>query len=478
MSSKVKRAIVFELNRLTEGQEIILGYLTYHAGRLWNQANYLIKNKLAKPDYRDLYNRLKDESLHLRSLQSRSAQIVLDELSRGWSNFFKFLKDPEKFKKKGTSVVKPPNYINPEIPHRVVTWDKTGFRIEGSKIRLSLSKNLKEHLLKKFGYSPEYLWIETGYKDLEDLKVLNVQVVPYKSYGQISFKAVVVYEKEIPEVRLQGNKVLAVDYGVSNFATCVIEGNPVSYIIDGRGLKTLLRKKLKKIINLQKRLDNLKKKGLPTIQLEKKLHRLWKNVKNLLRDYAHKVSNLIKELAVRNKVKTVVIGKVQESKNRENNLPDLVNQMFKLLPHGKVTEYLMYKLKEVGIEVRLIDESYTSVTDSCDEDAGVTRTRKGNGRRVKRGLFLSPIKGLINADVNGARNILRKFKKKWFDLVTGLRKVVRVRIYKFGEGISESLYAGIGVEGGVNPPGGISPSTVLSISRGETPSEAYDFSRR
>jgi putative transposase len=453
---KVKRALVIELNRLTKEQEIVFGYLTYHAGKLWNQANYLVKNRLAKPDYRDLYNKLKDNSMHLSSLQSRCAQIVLDELSRAWSNFFKFLKVPEKYKKKGVKIVKPPKYVNPETPHRVVTWDKTGFKIEGSKIRLSLSKGLKEHLLKNFGFSPEYLWIETGYKGLEEFKVLNIQIVPYKSYGHISFKLVVVYEKEIPEITLQKGKVLAIDYGTSNFATCVIEGNPISYIIDGKGLKTLLRKKLKKIARLQSKLDNLKNKGLPTIQVEKKLHRVWKRVKNLLRDYAHKVSNLIKELAILNGVKTVVIGKVQESKNKGNNLPDLVNQLFKLLPHGKVTEYLTYKLKEVGIEVKLVEENYTSVTDSCDERAGVVKESKGNGRRIKRGLFLSPIKGIINADVNGARNILRKCKKKWFDLVTGLKRVVKVRIYKLSEGISESLlYAGIGVEGGVNLPGGI-----------------------
>ena len=474
MSRKVKRAIVFELSCLTEEQKIVFGYLTYHAGKLWNQANYLVRNRLAKPDYRDLYNKLKDASLHLRSLQSRSAQIVLDELSRGWKNFFKFLENPEKFKEKEIETVKPPSYANPETPHRVVTWDKTGFKIEGSKIRLSLSKSLKEYLLKKFGFFPEYLWIETGYRDLEKLKVLNVQLGPYKSYGYVSFKLVVVYEKEVFEVKAKGDKVLAIDYGISNFATCVVEGNPVSYIVDGRGLKTLLRKKLKKIFNLQKRLDNLKNKGLPTIQLERKLHRLWKSVKNLLRDYAHKVSNLITKLAVLKGVKTVVIGKIQESKNKESNLPDLVNQMFKLLPHGKVTEYLTYKIKEVGIEVKLIDESYTSVTDSCDREAGVKKESKGNGRRIKRGLFLSPIKGLINADVNGARNILRKFKKEWFDLVTGLRKVVKIRVYKFSEGISESLlYAGIGVEGGVNPPGGIRVGVTY-----QTPSEAYDFSRR
>jgi putative transposase len=164
----------------------------------------------------------------------------------------------------------------------------------------------------------------------------------------------------------------------------------------------------------------------------------------------------------------VVRGKVQESKNKKNNLPDVVNQPFKMLPHGKVTKYLTYKLKEVGVEVKLIDESYTSVADSCDRKAGVTKESKGNGRRIKRGLFLSPIKGLVNADVNGARNILRKFKKKWFDLVTGLKRVVKVRIYKLSEGISESLlYAGIGVEGGVNPPRGIRAGISC-----QTPSEA------
>ena len=96
---KVKRALVIELNSLTKEQEIILGHLTYHAGKLWNQANYLVKNKLTKPAYRELYNKLKDKSIHLCTIQSRSAQIVLDELSRGWNNFFKFLKDPKRYKK-------------------------------------------------------------------------------------------------------------------------------------------------------------------------------------------------------------------------------------------------------------------------------------------------------------------------------------------------------------------------------------------
>ncbi|WP_170145605.1 hypothetical protein, partial [Hydrogenothermus marinus] len=63
--------------------------------------------------------------------------------------------------------------------------------------------------------------------------------------------------------------------------------------------------------------------------------------------------------------------------------------------------------------------------------------------------------------------ILRKFKKKWFDLITGLKKVVKIRLYRL-KGISESLLdEGIGVVGSVNLPGGI--RTALSC---QTPSEA------
>jgi len=80
-----------ELNKTDKTTQIILGYITYHAGKLWNEANYLVVNKLAKPNKFDLYNKLKDASIHKKSLQSRTAQIVLDELSRDWQNFFKFL---------------------------------------------------------------------------------------------------------------------------------------------------------------------------------------------------------------------------------------------------------------------------------------------------------------------------------------------------------------------------------------------------
>jgi len=310
---KIKRSLRIELNNIDQTTQIVLGYLTYHAGKLWNEANYLVKNRLAKPSLYDLYNKLKDTSIHKKSLQSRTAQIVLDELSRGWRNFFDYLQKPEKY----PSPVKPPKCNKKKLPHRPVIYDKTGFKIEGNTIRLSLSKELKKHLKEKYNIDINYLTIKTGL-DLSRLNILNIQIIPYKAYGNITYRLNIVYGKEPPLQELKADRVLAIDYGISNFATIVIEGHPISYIIDGKGVQSILRKYLKKLARWQKKRDNLLNKGLSTSGVDKILHRIQKRINNLIRDYAHKVSNLMLEIAKKYNVSTIVIGKLQESKNKAN----------------------------------------------------------------------------------------------------------------------------------------------------------------
>ncbi|MGC8816169.1 MAG: RNA-guided endonuclease InsQ/TnpB family protein, partial [bacterium] len=79
------RCLSISLNNLPEEYKVVLGYLTYHAGKLYNQALYLLKNKQAKVNMYDLYNKLKG-NLHSKNLQSRTTQIVLDELVRAYKN--------------------------------------------------------------------------------------------------------------------------------------------------------------------------------------------------------------------------------------------------------------------------------------------------------------------------------------------------------------------------------------------------------
>ena len=90
---KVKRNLRIELNKIDKTTKIVLDYLTYYTGKLWDEVKHLIKDKPVKPNRFDLYNKLKDASIHKKSLQSKTAQIALDELSRAWQNFFKYLQN-------------------------------------------------------------------------------------------------------------------------------------------------------------------------------------------------------------------------------------------------------------------------------------------------------------------------------------------------------------------------------------------------
>ncbi len=343
---KSLRCFSISLTDIPEEYKIVLGYLTYHSGKLFNQALYLVKTKQAKVNTFDLYNKLKDDSLHLKSLQSRSAQIVLDELVRAFENWFKFLKNPKKFK---GQTIKPPKFRPKNKPHRTITYDKTGFKVIGTKIRLSLSKELRKWLKEKHDIELKYLWIETGL-ELNEKLIKNVQIVPKAKAKE--FELHIIYEKPKKGTEpIKGEKVMVLDPNSSNFFAIVIEGEKKPYIIDGKGLKSLLSKYLKKIAQLQKRLEGAKKKGFLTHILEERISKLWLKINRLLRHFAHTVSNLILELALKYGVKKIYIGDAVKNKNKESNLNSVADQIWSLLPHGKVKEYLEYKAKEYGIEV-------------------------------------------------------------------------------------------------------------------------------
>ena len=71
---------------------------------------------------------------------------------------------------------------------------------------------------------------------------------------------------------------------------------------------------------------------------------------------------------------------------------------------------IKYKAKKVGIKVVMINESYTSGC-SCIDDYEISKECYNKKRRKKRGDFVTNNGFHINADVNGAYNILRKYLK-------------------------------------------------------------------
>ena len=87
-------------------------------------------------------------------------------------------------------------------------------------------------------------------------------------------------------------------------------------------------------------------------------------------------------------------------------------QTFIEIPFNKFESYLSYKCEKEGINFVSREESYTSKASSLDLDFIPTYGKNDksdfSGKRIKRGLYRTKDKTLINSDINGGINTLRK----------------------------------------------------------------------
>jgi putative transposase len=145
-------------------------------------------------------------------------------------------------------------------------------------------------------------------------------------------------------------------------------------------------------------------------------------------DYLHKATRKVTDICVEQGISKVVVGDVTKSLN-QINLGKKTNQNLRNLSLGQFIDKLRYKLELYGITLEITDESYTSKASFVDGDTLPKKyepksTHTFSGKRVKRGLYHSQNCTTINADVNGAYNILRKSNPKFTfgDLVAKVSK--------------------------------------------------------
>ncbi|WP_353838850.1 hypothetical protein [Moorena sp. SIO4E2] len=115
---------------------------------------------------------------------------------------------------------------------------------------------------------------------------------------------------------------------------------------------------------------------------------------------------------LRNQVSTIAFG--WNKRNKDSiNIGKKNNQNFVQIPTAKLKSRIEQLCAEHGIKFVETEESYTSKASFLDRDILPTlgakpQGWKETGRRVRRGLYKSGKGELINADCNGACNILRK----------------------------------------------------------------------
>jgi putative transposase len=131
-------------------------------------------------------------------------------------------------------------------------------------------------------------------------------------------------------------------------------------------------------------------------------------------------SRRIVDHLVQRRIGTLIIGKNYGWK-QQVNLGKRTNQAFVFLPHARFIQMLTYKAPLAGIQVVLTEESYTSKCSFLDMEP-IGKRKVYAGRRIKRGLLRARDGRCLNADENGAYNILRKVNPNAFG--NGIASVV------------------------------------------------------
>lgn len=227
----------------------------------------------------------------------------------------------------------------------------------------------------------------------------QVRVVPKHN----NFVIEVVYDAEERAPR-RTSKYAGIDLGVDNFATITFSTKNKPLIVKGLELKSINQGYNRLIAKAQSLLP-------ATQKTSKSIHRLWSRRSWVLRTKIHQMTGFLATLFDEMQIETVFIGK---NNNWKQGVPfgKAVKQRFAYLPYETFIEQLRYKCQLRGITVVAQEESYTSKASFLDNDDipvhGETENPKFSGRRITRGLYRAGSGQLINADVNGSYNILRK----------------------------------------------------------------------
>lgn len=336
--------------------------------------------------YVDLYNIVKNEDVFKNSkLDINIKQQAIKQVCNDWLSFIKSTISYRNNKSKFLSKPKMPNYLYKKKDWNILYVDKTRFRkVDESDNSFNLP--CSDYRV----YVPKQI-------DLKDIRQITIQ----KYYGKIKINFIY-KDEEIIKNQIDKGSCVGIDLGVNNLCAITSNDKPLSYVVNGRPLKSVNQYYNKKLSELKSQLEKCNKRNT-----SKKTQRLTMKRNNKVNHYLHCVSKQLIDFCIENNIEKIVIGHNKGWKNK-SNMGKRNNQNFAQIPFNKLISQLTYKsLKYTNLSIVVVEESYTSKTDHLVTEE-MKRQDSYLGKRVKRGLFQSSIGKSLNADINGAIGILRK----------------------------------------------------------------------
>ena len=415
----------------------ILKAMCYHAARLYNVALYSIRqhyfNTNSYLSYNSNYHECKNNE-HFKILLSDCSQQILRTADRDMQSFFRLLilKKSSKYSDR----INLPHYKKQE---QVMTCPIQGrsCRIQkNGTVAIGITKEFRE----KYNISERRI-LFTIPKNIKNItQFQEIRIIPL--YNGKEFSVEFIYQDNTIKPQANGNGHMSIDLGVSNFAACTIfsNGDACQFLIDGRRLTNINHYYNKNISKLKS--DYSKNKSLDSIYTNRMI-RLINGRNNRITDYFNRVCHLLVNVCVDYGVTTLVIG-YNKGQKQGINLGAVNNQNVVSIPYHKFRQKLEQLCIEHGISYISQDESYTSKASALDMDDiptyGVDEAQTAfNGKRIHRGLYRSSDGSVLNADINGSINILRKYVKErnenWIhqDSVRALVNVPCQRVIPFAQ---------------------------------------------
>ena len=385
----------------------ILKSMCYHAARLYNVGLYTIRQHYFNTNtylpYNTNYHECKNNE-NFKLLLSDCSQQILRLVDRDFQSFFRLLilKKSGKYSDK----INLPHYKK-ENAVMVCPIQGRSCRIQkNGTVAIGLTKEFRE----KYNISERRI-LFTIPKNIRHIQQFQeIRIIPL--YNGKEFSVEFIYQDTTVKPQVQGDGYMSIDLGVSNFAACTIfsNGDARQFLIDGRRLTNINHYYNKKVSELKS--EYSKNKSI-TDTTTPRMRRLMNGRNNRITDYFNKVCHLLVNTCLSYGVSTIVIG-YNKGQKQEINLGKVNNQNIVSIPYHKFRQKLESICTEYGIKYDSQEESYTSKASAIDEDiipvyGENTDNIVFNGKRIHRGLYRSSDGSVLNADINGSINILRKY---------------------------------------------------------------------
>ena len=306
---------------------------------------------------------------------SQAAQKSIQLVDKMWKSFFKASKDYAKHPEKYLGRPKMPKYL-PKDGRQVFMLKNIQCSLNDGIFRIS--------------YKPFHQYtVPTHAKG----KLLQCRFVPKREYYIME----IVYEVEVPEPPQNADRICGVDLGVENFITVANNFGEQPFVVKGGELKSINQYYNRKKAELQ---SDLKKKHNQdwSRRLETLTNKRYEKIKYVM----HCISKKLVDYCIENSVDAVVIGLNKKWKQDTGYM-----QNFTYIPYEMFIAQVKSKCEQNGIACIETEEGYTSGTSFLDNEEPIKENYKKE-RRIYRGLFVSDSGKTINADVNGAYQIIKK----------------------------------------------------------------------